>query len=92
MSIKYVLDSSVSSVRTTITGGNGSSATISESQIKQVGHKEIRQTNFFMNVYGHVQLGGGARTIPSSGKVSLIHSSSTTSMSIPKLISAIFAD
>lgn len=71
MSIKYVLDSSVSSVRTT--GGNGSSATISESQIKQVGYKEIRETYFFMNVYGHVQLGRGARTIPSSGKVSLIH-------------------
>jgi 1,4-dihydroxy-2-naphthoyl-CoA synthase len=66
MSIKYVLDSSVSSVPKT--GGNGSS-----SQIKQVGYKEIRETYFFMNVYGHVQLGRGARTIPSSGKVSLIH-------------------
>jgi len=60
MSIKYILDSSVSSVRKT--GGNASSTTICESQIKQVGYKEIRETYFFMNVYGHAYpIGKGSK-------------------------------
>lgn len=77
-----VLESSVSSGRTTSTGGNGRSALIQiyNENKNMTKLKKLHQPRRKLNV---------KEMLPSSGRVSLIHSSSTISIRIPWLSSAI---